>query len=107
MKQPFNFEDAGRTFACRVELARRSDTTAWWWFTVSSDNHRYAPFHSEATDTEDSVRSRIVAFYDNRLARRDEPRQPWRRAERPATAPATLSPPDDPSRSTAEPPQPA
>jgi hypothetical protein len=87
VNQSFSFEDAGRTFACRVEEARTPHTTAWWWFTVSSDNYRYAPFHADATDTEDSVRTRIVSYYDTLLVRRAAPRQPWRRADRPVVAP--------------------
>jgi len=89
--QSFSFEDAGRTFACRVEEARTPHTTAWWWFTVSSDNYRYAPFHADAADTEDSVRSRIVSYYDTLLVRRAAPRQPWRRADRPV-GPAPVAP---------------
>jgi hypothetical protein len=105
VKKSFDFVDAGRTFACRIEEARRPNTTAWWWFTVSSDNHRYAPFHFDATDTEDSVRARIVGFYDNRLARRDAPRQPWRRPEKAAT-PVVPANPDDPARPAGESPPP-
>src|SRR5579862_1283356 len=92
VKKSLNFEDAGRLFACRVEEARSPNTTAWWWFTVSSDSHRYAPFHSDASDTEDSVRARIVGFYDNRLARRDAPRQPWRRPDNVAAPVAPVAP---------------
>ena len=85
MKEAFDFEDAGRTFACRIEAARSPNAAAWWWFSVSNDSQRYAPFCSDASDTEDSVRSRIIAFYENRLARRDAPREPWRRPEKPAS----------------------
>jgi len=79
----FSFEDTGRIFACHVERAHVRYVTAWWWFTVSSDSHRYAPFHAHADDTQASVRSRVVAYYDTLLSRRSEPRQPWRRSDRP------------------------
>jgi hypothetical protein len=102
VKQSFNFEDAGRTFACRIEEPRKPHTTAWWWFTVSSDSHRYAPFHSDAGDTEASVRARIVAFYDNRIAQRDAPRQPWRRPERVAVPSPVPTNGADPAQPVAE-----
>jgi hypothetical protein len=95
VNQSFNFEDAGRMFVCRIEQARTPHTTAWWWFTVSSDSYRYAPFHADAADTEDSVRVRIVDYYDTLLARRAAPRQPWRRAEKVVVAPAVGASPDD------------
>ncbi len=81
----FSFVDAGRTYTCRVETARAG---AWWWFAVSTEAHqRHAPFRAEAGDTEDGVRARIVAYYEERLARRAAPPAggPWhaRRAARP------------------------
>lgn len=85
----FSFEDAGRSFACHVEHAQTRDMTLWWWFTVSSDHHRYAPFHASVGDTEESVRSRVVAFYDALLARRAAPSEPHRRLGRP---PGTTTP---------------
>jgi hypothetical protein len=97
VKKSFDFEDAGRIFSCRMEQARSPNTAAWWWFTVSSDGHRYAPFHFDATtDTEESVRTRIVQFYDNRIAQRDAPRQPWRRPEPAAVPPAAPNAGDAP-----------
>lgn len=72
----FDFEDGGRTYKCRVEKARATMTSAWWWFGVSGDNQRYAPFLADAADTEDSIRTRIVAYYDNLLARRAMPAVP-------------------------------
>ena len=89
MHQAFSFEDTGRVFDCHVERARARDTVVWWWFTVSSDNNRYAPFHADVGDTEDSVRSRVVAYYDALIRRRSEPRQPWRRPDKPGGTPAS------------------
>jgi hypothetical protein len=65
----FDFADNGRTYACRVEAPRGGRAEAWWWFTVSGDDARYAPFPAAADDTQDSVRSRVVAYYEERLAR--------------------------------------
>lgn len=96
MNQSFEFEDAGRTFVCRVEQARAPRTTTWWWFTVSGDNSRYAPFHSGPRDTEDSVRERIVAYYDELLARRAAPRQPWGRPNKGAASTIAPTSPEDP-----------
>jgi hypothetical protein len=77
-----HFEDGGRTFDCRVEGRRAAPPRgrpqkgregAWWWFRVSGDAQRYAPFQSAAEDTPASVRSRILAYYADLLARRALP----------------------------------
>jgi len=88
---PFSFEDSGRVFACHVARAQARDVAVWWWFTVSSDSNRYAPFQAEAGDTEDSVRARVVAYYDALVTRRSAPREPWRRPDRPANPSAAAS----------------
>lgn len=45
----------------------------------SEDNHRYAPFRAEATDTQRSVEARVVAYYDNLMERRGQPsHHAWR-----------------------------
>lgn len=67
MKTTFAFEDSGRTYTCRVEEQRNDRPEAWWWFDVSGDNNRYAPFRASSGDSEASVRSRIVAYYEDRL----------------------------------------
>jgi hypothetical protein len=86
---PFEFEHDGRTYACVVEQSRAVGGGVWWWFRVSGDAHRYAPFRAAAGDTRESVRSRIVAYYTNRLARRSAPppaRGYWARRQ-PGTSP--------------------
>jgi hypothetical protein len=40
---------------------------------VSSDSNRYAPFEAVPGDTPDSIRSRIVAYYEHRLWARAQP----------------------------------
>jgi hypothetical protein len=80
MEQAFQFDDGGRTYTCRVGgagTARTAVTGSWWWFGVSGDGQRYAPFHADVGDTQESVRSRIVAYYDALLARRSAPRALW------------------------------
>jgi hypothetical protein len=80
-----DFIDAGRTFSCSVAPRRASESALWWWFRVSSDaQNRYAPFMAESDDTPSSIQARIVAYYDDLLARRAAPAVPrWQRA-RPA-----------------------
>jgi len=74
----FDFEDGGRMYTCSVEQARATRTEAWWWFGVSGDRQRYAPFRAGADDTQDSVRWRIVSFYGDLLTRRAMPAARYR-----------------------------
>lgn len=66
MLKPFEFTDAHRHYTCTVETMTGTDE-GWWWFAVSHDSQRYAPFRAERGDTQATVRERIVAFYTNRL----------------------------------------
>src|SRR5919199_3809860 len=89
MREAFTFEDGGRTYTCRVEASRASRAEAWWWFGVSGDAQRYAPFRAEAGDTEDAVRSRIVSYYGDLIERRAQPAAPrghWHRRGNGASA---------------------
>lgn len=90
------FVEGGRKYACRVEAPRRSQPEAWWWFRVAGDDNGYAPFRAEADDTEDSVRERVVAYYEDRISRRSLPwqdRGDARSAGASATAPAGVPAP--------------
>jgi hypothetical protein len=94
----FEFVDAGRTFFCSVEIPRLEGMAAWWWFRLdSSGSTRYAPFEASPTDTQQSVRKRIIAYYEQLLAIEARPayqRPAWRKPERPAVpAGATPVPP--------------
>ncbi|AHG89446.1 hypothetical protein J421_1909 [Gemmatirosa kalamazoonensis] len=86
--EEFSFIDAGRTFRCRIENSRTRAGDAWWWFEVSTEQYeRHAPFRAEASDTPAGVRARVVAYYDDLLARRAAPAQ-GRWHQRPRVAPA-------------------
>ena len=99
MLEGFEFVDNDRTFTCSVEKAHALGNEPWWWFSVSTDDRqRYAPFRAVGSDTQKSVRTRIVAYYDDLLARRAAPATPyWRRgpqqndANKPAAAAATAA----------------
>ena len=70
----FEFTSDGRDYRCQVQERKNGqDRTAWWWFDVSGDRSRYAPFLAEPDDTESSVRERIVAYYDGVVERRGIP----------------------------------
>ena len=100
MHDSFAFIDAGRTFDCCVETPRRPHAEAWWWFTVSGEAHqRFAPFRAVPGDTQDAVRGRIVAYYENLLERRAAPSiSRWgRRPQRPFVTAAPASPPTEPT----------
>jgi hypothetical protein len=88
----FAFADGDRTFTCCVEASPRAPTESWWWFQVSTENHqRHAPFRAEDSDTRRDVQARMVAYYDNLLARRAEPARPrWERRPTPNGAPAPI-----------------
>lgn len=95
MLKAFTFENNGRTYNCRVEEPRGSRTQAWWWFDVSEDGQRYAPFEATEEDTESDVRERVMAYYDHLLVRRAEPpaqRQHWARRTKPATTEGAAAP---------------
>jgi hypothetical protein len=70
MTGAFDFVDGGRSYTCRVEEPHRGRAEAWWWFDVAGDRNRYAPFRADVGDTQASVRDRIVAYYEDRIARR-------------------------------------
>jgi hypothetical protein len=72
MLQPFTFEADDRVFACQIEQGRTPVAQAWWWFSVSGESHRFAPFQPLADDTEDSVQFRILSYYRELVARRAE-----------------------------------
>ena len=88
--QSFAFVDDGRTFTCNVEASRHARTDAWWWFVVSTEQHqRHAPFRAEADDTPAVIQARVVAYYDDLLARRAAPAMNrWSRRGAPAATPA-------------------
>lgn len=94
MRAAFDFDDSGKTYTCQIETRRGArPADGWWWFAVSGDGHRYAPFQASTDDTEDGVRTRIVAYYDALLARRAMPaavRQHWARRT-PAAAPGDVA----------------
>ena len=82
MIRGFEFEEDGRTFTCKVEARRATPDDAWWWFDVSGDRQRYAPFQDSTADTQKAVKSKVIAFYTNLLearARPVEPRSHWGR----------------------------
>jgi hypothetical protein len=98
MVEKFEFEEGGRTYTCHVEKQKGSLTDGWWWFVVTGDGHRYAPFQSARDDTQNSVRHRIHTYHTDLLARRAAPpqaRNQWARRGKdgaPAPAPAPAPP---------------
>lgn len=65
----FDFEEGGRAYTCRVEQ-RNALADAWWWFAVSGDAQRYAPFRATADDTKSAIQWRIAVYYREVVARR-------------------------------------
>jgi len=84
----FEFVDGGRKFFCSVEVPSQRGMAAWWWFRLETGGStRYAPFEAAPTDTAQSVRTRILAYYAELIAIQARPplqRPAWRKPERPA-----------------------
>lgn len=66
----FSFFHDNRTYNCYPERREGEQSEMWWWFTVTHDQNRYAPFLARPSDTRASTQSRIVAYYANHLAHR-------------------------------------
>ena len=92
MIKGFDFEHDSKTYRCTVEPLRPSGGDPWWWFNVSGDPNRYAPFHAASSDTRDSVKTRIVEYYANHIARRLAPPVPRGKWQRPEAAAPTATP---------------
>ena len=100
MIKAFDFKDGDLTYTCTIEKRRTPGAEPWWWFGVSGDGHRYAPFQAASSDTQESVRTRIVTYYREHLERKAMPavpRQHW--ASRGKGAPA--APPAAPGAAAA------
>jgi hypothetical protein len=81
----FEFEHGGRTYRCVREDRSGEPAGRWWWFSVSHDAQRYAPFEARSGDTQQSVRERIIAYYEHRVWLRAQPPEPrYRGPGRPA-----------------------
>jgi len=89
----FAFEHGGRTYTCTTEKRKTPPTGTWWWFTVTSDSNRYAPFEAVAGDTQQSIKARIVAYYEHRLWARAQPAAPRQHFGRPGKPAAREAPP--------------
>jgi hypothetical protein len=80
----FSFLHDDRTYTCMAAEGPGGLGEAWWWFTVTRDANRYAPFRAASKDTRGSVQARIVAYYKNHLEHRAMPeREHWARRPKP------------------------
>jgi len=75
MLNGFEFENAGRKYSCTVEALKGPVNESWWWFSVSGDQQRYAPFRAASADTRAQVQTKIVEFYEHRLWAKAQPVQ--------------------------------
>jgi hypothetical protein len=69
------FELDGKTFVCRSASSPATPDTTWWWLAISNESQRYAAFRTEAGDTPENLRPRLVAYYAQLLADRARPRE--------------------------------
>jgi hypothetical protein len=91
----FEFIDDGRTFTCERDSSPATPGTQWWWLRVSGDALRYAAFTAKASDTQASVKPRMIAYYTQILADRARPpapRSPWGRRPSTGTPAAAAAP---------------
>ena len=94
MTQEFTFQHGDRTYVCTVEKRTAVPVGSWWWFAVSRDAQRYAPFEVVSNDTQTSVKARIIAYYENLLvvrARPPEARHQCSRPGRPRSTPQSTA----------------
>jgi len=94
----FTFEEGGRTYVCTPEKRTTPPLGTWWWFTVSSDSHRYAPFEASSSDTRQSIRERVVEFYERRLHARAQPAEPQQQFGRSGRPPKAAGQPGQPGQ---------
>ena len=80
------FENDGRTLTCRSGSSPATPGITWWWLEVTGETQRYAAFRTEASDTPDNLRPRMVAHYAHLLAERARPAMARPHWSRPATA---------------------
>jgi len=71
--EAFEFEHDGRTYSCIPEARAGGKKEMWWWFRVSGDAQRYAPFEVVSGESRDAVAKRIVAWHAAMLERRSAP----------------------------------
>lgn len=98
MIKGFEFQDGDRKYTCTIEVQRATPDDPWWWFAVSGDQQRYAPFRAESSDTRVTVQERIVGFYTNRLVQLALPRERgghWGSRRKPGGAEETRTPQPD------------
>lgn len=69
-RNAFHFAAGGRTYSCRVEELHGTRAEAWWWFDVTGDRSRYAPFRAVEGESEAAVQGRMVDYYEALVARR-------------------------------------
>jgi hypothetical protein len=74
--QEITFEHGGRKYVCTVEAQRRTPEDRRWWFAVGGDEQRYSPIEAAPNDTANSVRTRIIEFYERHLWLREQPAAP-------------------------------
>lgn len=87
----FSFIHDNRTYNCYPER-QGEQGDVWWWFTVTHDQNRYAPFLAQSKDTRASTQARIVAYYANHLAHRQmSDRQHWARRDKPGLVKAVAA----------------
>jgi hypothetical protein len=92
----FSFEHATGSYRCYTEARCGPSPERWWWFEVSGDRQRYAPFRTAEHDIEADVRSRVVVYYADLLARRAgfsaDGGHSWRSRRRATAAAAAFRP---------------
>ena len=92
----FVFDDAGRTFTCTVEAPAHAGMPPWWWFHLDGEKTtRYAPFAASDSDTNQSVKKRVIEYYAKLLEIKARPvhqRPTWHKPVRPADAAPAIAP---------------
>ena len=91
------FSAGDRTYRCAVQGKEGVGVGPWWWFEVTGDQSRYAPFRFEPTDSANTVQTRVVEYYEKLLESRANPSHWWNRKSSERQAARAAKAPEKPA----------
>ena len=77
IEDEFSFEMDDQIVSCQSVSVAAPTADVWWWFSVSGDPSRYAPFRRSEDDCQATVQTRIVRYYRAVMERNGYLRHPY------------------------------